>query len=168
MTTAYMGIDPGKTGAVAVICRGEIELYKTPMIGSTGKKSEFDILAMAQLLRHWAAGTIGDCYLTIEKAQVFPKQGVASSGNFMMGYGIWLGIINTMKIPHEIVTPRTWQKEFFKGLDLTRDPKKNSEIIAKRLFPSTEFKASERSKNPHSGFIDALLIAEYGRRKINR
>lgn len=167
MTTAYIGIDPGKTGALAVICRGDIKLYKTPMIGSAGKKAEFDIQEMAAIIRRYSA-TVADCYLVIEKAHPFPKQGIASSGNFMMGYGIWLGIIATMVIPHEIVTPRTWQKEFFKGLDSTRDPKKNSEIVAKRLFPGIEFRATERCKNPHSGFIDALLIAEYGRRKVNR
>lgn len=166
MTTAYMGIDPGKTGALAVIYRGDIKLFKTPMIGGTGKKSDFDEGEMARLIREWSI--LGDCYCLLEKASVRKGQGIVSSGNFMMGFGIWRGILGAMSIPREIIPPKKWQKEMFVGLDPKADPKVNAQIATKRLFPNIEFKATSRCTTPHKGFIDALLIAEYGRRKINR
>ncbi len=166
MTTAYMGIDPGKTGAIAVIHMGNIKLYPVPMIGSTGKKSDYDVGAMADIIRHWSV--TDDCFCMLEKASVFKGQGISSSGNFMMGFGIWRGILGALRIPHEIVTPRKWTKAMHEGLNLKNDPKRNSEIAAKRLFPDIDFRKSDRASKPYSGFIDALLLAEYGRRKLNR
>jgi len=37
--------------------------------------------------------------------------------------------------------------------------------LAKRLWPEETFLASKRSKIPHSGMVDAALVAEFYRRR---
>lgn len=37
---------------------------------------------------------------------------------------------------------------------------------AQELFPDVSLLASDRCKRPHDGLADALLIAEYGRRRL--
>jgi hypothetical protein len=46
------------------------------------------------------------------------------------------------------------------------DTKATSLIAAKRLFPDEKFLATTRSKVPHNGVIDAVLIGEYCRRNF--
>jgi hypothetical protein len=48
---------------------------------------------------------------------------------------------------------------------IDQDSKKASILVAKRLFPEIRLARTEKSKLPDSGMADALLIAEYARRK---
>ena len=58
-------------------------------------------------------------------------------------------------------SPQKWKKEF----SVTSD--KNTSIeVAKRLFPNVNLKATARCKKDHDGMAEALLIAEYCRRKL--
>jgi hypothetical protein len=46
------------------------------------------------------------------------------------------------------------------------DTKATSLIAAKRLFPEEKFLATSRSKVPHDGIVDAVLIGEYCKRNF--
>jgi len=55
------------------------------------------------------------------------------------------------------------------GKTKIKQTKKMAEIVVCRLFPKLDLYITEKgnpSKNIHSGLMDALLIAEYGRRKL--
>lgn len=149
-----IGIDPGKTGAVAFLPEQRVE--DIPTTTSSGK-NEYLPRMMAEML----IGYQGDKTLVvIEKQQAWPQQGRTSIFSTGVGYGIWLGILAALKIPTEIVTPQRWQKEMLQG---RRADKELSRIRAQELFPSLmhrlEFKKDE-------GRAEALLIAEYGRRGL--
>jgi hypothetical protein len=92
----------------------------------------------------------------IEKVHSMPKQGVASSFNFGMGFGLWQGVVVGLNLPMEMVTPQRWQKEMLAGM---QGGKEASIIRAQELFPDAELHLKK-----HHGRADALLIAEYGRR----
>jgi len=49
MSYIYVGIDPGKTGAVAVIDETKIHLYDTPTI-KVGKKNQYILSEMVRIL----------------------------------------------------------------------------------------------------------------------
>ena len=52
-------------------------------------------------------------------------------------------------------------------MEVTSD--KNTSIdLCKRLFPDINLLATPRSRKPHDGMAEALLIAEYGRRHYER
>jgi len=65
---------------------------------------------------------------------------------------------------HIITQPRTWQKEFWNSV-AGYDTKAESVRIAKMLWPEQDFLRTPKCKTPDNGITDALLIAEYGRRK---
>ena len=148
-----MGIDPGKTGAIAILFKPENEyqlstylLEKLVFKGFRDLVHEFSIT-----------------HIFLEKAQAMPGQGISSTANYMRDFGRNLGWIESLMIPHTLVSPATWTTEMHRGC-LGKDAKAKSLQAAQRLFPSFNFLASARSSKPHAGYIDAALIAEYGRR----
>lgn len=152
-----IGIDPGKTGAVAVILTGNppvvYVIRDTPILNG-----EYDIIGMANMLEN-----IGEFYqpdgVFIEKVHSMPGQGVASMFNFGMGYGMWLGVIAALKLPYSLVTPQSWKKELMEG----KKEKDDARMRAMELYPKAH-DLLYRKKD--IGRADALLIAEYGRRKL--
>jgi hypothetical protein len=156
-----IGIDPGLSGAVAVIHNNEIDLYDTPTITlpkGKGKKREFDEKEMANIIRPYICMDI-NIIVILEKAQAMKGQGVTSMFSTGLGYGIWRGILGTLQAPYRIVHPKTWQKAM--GF-VVGNPKQQSYHIASKLFPTAELR-TKRGKIL-DGRCDAILMAEFGRR----
>jgi hypothetical protein len=63
--------------------------------------------------------------------------------------------------PVEVPAP-TWQKVMLEGV-LGDDTKDRALVAARNLWPDANF-TMERARKPHDGVVDALLLAEYGRR----
>ncbi len=157
----YIGIDPGKKGAVAAIrSDGVIEVCAVPMIGK-----EYNIHLMNQLIFNEVAENPHNLSACLEKGQAMPKQGTVSMFNFGKGCGIWEGILAAQSVSYEVIHPRTWQKEMLRDIP-AGDTKHRALLAAKRLFPGVNLLATERSRKPHDGIVDALLMAEYCRRKF--
>ncbi len=164
------GIDPGNSGCLALIYADErIELYDAPAtVIKSGKRSRTVLVPqeMANML-----GSARDqhffSHVYVEKVASMPKQGVASSFNFGMGYGMWLGVLATLRIPYTLVTPQYWKREMMRGMATYE--KSASCVRAAQLFPA----ASDRLQRPKRGggiiYLDgrgdALLIAELCRKE---
>lgn len=143
MSKTYVGIDPGQSGGIAVIFPdGNATAWKMP-------ETDKDIW---EALTGWPAEA-GEIFALIETVHAMPKQGVASTFKFGMGYGALRMALIASGIRHEGVRPQAWQKEL--GC-LTGGDKNVSKARAQQLFPSL--------KITHA-LADALLIAEYARRK---
>jgi hypothetical protein len=127
-------------------------------MNSGKRRQKYDWSAIKEFLR-----VRKDAIVTIEKQFPMPIQGITSQYSIGLGYGTLLGLLCGLGIKTEKVHPKTWQKEFFK-----RDPEKTTKEQAleavKELFPNVDLFASERSTVPHSGIVDALCLAEYGKR----
>ena len=160
----YIGIDNGLCGGVTVLDsdgNGSLKIinkYLMPTIAGKKSKREYNVPEMANILRPFAPE---NTFVILEFAQSMPKQGIASSTKIGRGFGIWEGIIVALKLPYAIVHPRTWQKQMLSDIN-KKDTKQASAIIAHRLFPTENFKASERCKKDHDGLTDACLLAVYG------
>ena len=138
-----IGIDPGCNGsAVLIRADGSVDC------ACFGKMTQADI---TETLAEWREGETVFAY--IENVHSMPKQGVASSFKFGVGFGFLQGVLSAIKIPFEFVTPQTWQK----ALSCQSKGDKNvTKQKAQQLFPN--------EKITHAN-ADGLLIAEYGRRK---
>lgn len=90
-----------------------------------------------------------------------PGQGVVSMFNFGHNLGFIEGVIRANDIPYQLVPPQTWKKEF----SLNSDKQKSIEVCQK-LFPDVNLLPTERSRKPSDGIAEALLMAEYARRKL--
>jgi crossover junction endodeoxyribonuclease RuvC len=155
----YIGIDPGLSGAIAVIDEhGKVvSLNDTPTLAvkkGKGTKHVYVESAMATLLE---GGLRHDSIVILENVHAFPGQGVTSMFSLGVGVGIWRGIIAALKLPVEFVEPAVWKRAM--GIPTGSD-KSVSIVHAAQLFPGADLKR----KKDH-GRADALLIAEYSRRK---
>lgn len=165
----HIGIDNGLDGGVVVLDESGalIEKYVTPVVSQKTKagkeKRLYDVPAMIRILEPRAAAA--RAYL--ERAQPMPLQGVVSTFSTGYGYGLWTGMLTALGIPFETVTPQAWQKAMFRGI-AHFDTKAASSVVASRLSPKTDWRATERSRKHHDGLTDAFCIAEYGRSSRER
>jgi len=134
------GLDPGKSGAIAMLCGGSVHTFKLD-------NTEADI---ADWLRQWH---LPDSFAAIEKVGAMPKQGVSSTFKFGRNYGFLRGLLIALKIPFEEVTPQKWQRAM--GC-LSKGDKNVTKAKAQQLFPQMRI--------IHAN-ADALLIAEWCRRQ---
>lgn len=149
MESIFIGIDPGQSGAMAVID------------GEYASAVTFSESAYLNTLRGLDARRAIGCsmFAIVEHVGPMPKQGVTSTFKFGQNFGWIQGMLYAMNIPFELVRPQKWKKMF----SCTSD--KNTSIsVAQRLFPNVPLFATPRCRKPHDGMAEALLMAEYGRR----
>lgn len=144
----YIGIDPGKKGAMAVIFGGMDEIVIEP----------FDEQKYVNALRNLSGHGVKAC---LEHVGAMPGQGVTSMFHFGENFGYIRGLLEANEIPYELVRPQKWKKEF----SVTKD--KNSSVeVCKRLFPGVDLRRSDQCRKDDDGLAEALLMAEYARRRL--
>ena len=72
-----------------------------------------------------------------------------------LGYGAWLGVLATLRLPYTAVRPVVWKKAFSLGKD-----KEASRLRAMQLYPGADLRLKK-----HHGRAEALLLAHYGLRQ---
>ena len=153
MSNLYIGIDPGASGAIAVINSNQ-DIYLL-------KDWPGDEVQAAKIVESiFSEGYGGEIRAAIEKAHAMPKQGVSSTFKFGMNYGMWKGILASHGIPFREITPKTWQK----GVIAKAQDKKPAVAAAARMFPTAELYGPRGGKK--DGRADALLIADWVRRNF--
>jgi hypothetical protein len=166
MAEVFIGIDPGLDGALAVIDGTAVLLHDTPVgeVGKQGGKRRVYLEAlMADLLRPYAGRPVR---VMLERSQAMGArvqgrtQGVSSSFSIGEGYGLWRGILAGLGMTWETVPPATWKKAL---LGVQGSEKDASRVLAIRMFPAT---ADQLKLKRHHGRAEALLLAEWGRRKV--
>ena len=169
-----VGIDPGKSGAFAAL---QTDLHAVqpapvqpahvsplPLVRSPKGRDAYDLGGIHALL-------VTGGHVFIERQQPIPAQVAGGAGgaitNYSLGYiqGALEALCSALRLPYELVTPRRWQSEMLDGIQGS-DTKQRAILAAQRLFPHVSLLRTERSRKLDSGFADALLIAEWGRRKL--
>jgi hypothetical protein len=149
-----LGIDPGLTGAVAVLdaAGALVALHDTPVLTlrtSRGTRQEYDVPGLVALLGPYAGL---QTHVMIEEAQAMPGQGTRSMFTIGLGMGVWLGILGALGLAYTRVRPGVWKR----SLGLSSD-KEQARLRAMQLFPGADL----RRKRGH-GRAEALLLAWYG------
>jgi len=139
-----LGIDPGISGGIALLGRKNGTAWLQTKVKHM---TPHDIALTLDEIKH----RITKCY--IERVHSMPKQGVRSTFTFGQNFGMYVGILTALKIPFAYVSPGTWQRVM--GC-LSKGDKNVTKKKAQELFPQLTI--------THA-VADALLIAEYGRRK---
>lgn len=153
----FIGIDPGKEGAIAILSEtGEILLVSTfPMIGG-----DYDLHKFSEFLDQIPKNS----HTILEDVQPNPRGSNKSNWTFSRGKTIWeMGLV-MKKLSFSMIAPRTWQKVLHKGTTTVKDPKIRSLLAVQRIFPNASLKKNSRCKVVHDGIVDALCLAEYSRR----
>lgn len=143
-----IGVDPGQSGGIAYLSGSSPEPIKVIKMPETLTDLR-DFLRDIKQYNHPDREIIA--YLEIVHSM--PRQGVASSFKFGKNYGNVEAALIFSGFRLERVTPQKWQQAMS---CLSRGDKNVTKRKAQELFPSV--------KITHAT-ADALLIAEYGKRK---
>lgn len=149
----FIGIDPGKKGAFAIIDeqskhldivdKATIQDFVS-ILKPYNKEPVFAIIEESNLPMIFNPGI---------RAFTPPK----GSQEYSRQVGMWKGALLALAISHEVVKPQKWQKAIL-GLVPKNKTKEYSISFAQKKWPFLNIKSSQ------DGVADALCIAEYARR----
>lgn len=154
----YIGIDPGFTGAVAILNSSQdiVDILDTPTKQVPYKKKTrvaFVPSAMTDILRYYANV---DTSVILEDVGAMSGQGVTSMFRFGHGLGLWEGILTALGIPYALVLPVKWKTHF--GF-INKDKEATLIYVREQKFHTDNdyFKLKK-----HHNRADAYCMARYG------
>ena len=153
-TRSFIGIDPGHSGGVALVTRGQYEATT-----HTWAFKPMTLRDMWIVLGGCISNPCSGLIVYLEHVHAMPKQGVSSTFKFGRHYGNIEAFLTACQMPFNRVNPAEWQRPLglIRRKGETPAQKKNRhKALAEELFP-------EVKRVTHAN-ADALLIAEYGRR----
>lgn len=154
-----MALDPGLRGGIAILNEEGKPVFTSEMpiinIGDKGQKI-MDVKSIQIIIQDHLPE-----YCFLEKVHSMPGQGVVSTFSFGMGYGMVMSAIILNAKHLELIYPQHWQRHVLDPIPKweTMTPKVRAKNKFTQLWPDL---AAMDMK--HDGIIDALLLAEYGRR----
>ena len=144
----YIGIDPGKSGGIAMIHGDIIEVKKCP-------ESVKDMALLFALMLQDTPPS--KTVVMIEKVWARPHDGRASVFTFAGNYGQWQGIVASHEIDAVYVTPQVWIRAVGCPKKLKKQDRKNYlKALAKEKYP-------HKKKRMTLATADAMLIADYAK-----
>lgn len=158
---AFLAIDPGANGAAAfTTAHGDVVCvpFESPD-------------TFLHTLRDFAESNsdsckirIADMHCVVEKVGGYIGKAQPASSAFRFGenYGFIQGVLRTLRIPYELVSPAVWQKAYPTHTKASEDKaqhKRELRDTASRLFP--EIKVTLKT-------ADALLLLDFARKQSVR
>ena len=154
----YIGIDPGKSGGIAIIDENKLTFCKCP-------KNNDDIgnLLIKLIFENEYFKCIkpskSSINVIIEKVHAFPGKnskkskinGIVSTWTFAENYGYWQGVLSAFDIPFKRESPQKWMKHFGKFPKDRRERKDKLWEIAQSYFPDQKI---------YKYIADAVLLAD--------
>ena len=150
-----IGIDPGLSGAIAVLENNKVlNIFDIPVM-SEGKKNkrQLNSALMVNLLKE-NINKEEEVVVVVEQVNAMPGQGVTSMFNFGQTFGAIKGICAALDLPIFLVRPSKWKKHF----DLINSSKDSSRTKVIEMYPSL---SSQLSKKKDVNKSDAILIARF-------
>lgn len=141
MTKHFIGIDPGKTGGIAVIDSSGEKMFSQPFT------SWIDVKKI--IANYGSESTV-----CLEQVSSMPRQGVKSTFTFGMNFGGWIAALEILNVPYILVPPGRWQKAIL-GSFPKGESKARALSYVQRRYPAVEFRKKD------SGVVDALCLALY-------
>lgn len=159
----YIGIDPGYTGAIAIISKNTvIDVIDMPLtIIKKGTKKIVNLKRVDEVKKRIDGKFLYNflkkykkVFVTIEHAQSMPDQGEVSIFNYAEGYGRVLGVLDSLGIDFHEVNSSVWKNKM-----KLNDDKKLSISKCLEYFPDSK---SYVNLVKYHGRAEALLLAKYG------
>ena len=150
-----IGIDPGLSGAIAILEDNKVkEVFDMPVM-SDGKKNKRQ-LNSAQLVKILKDNIKDDAntVMVVEQVNAMPGQGVTSMFNFGQTFGAIKGICAALGLPIFFVRPSKWKKHF----ELINSSKDSSRTKAIEMYPNL---SNQLAKKKDVNKSDAILIARF-------
>ena len=150
-----LGIDPGLSGAIAILeDKKVVGIFDMPVMAE-GKKNKRQ-LNSAQLVNiiKENIGNNDETAVVVEQVNAMPGQGVTSMFNFGQTFGAIKGVCAALELPIFFVRPSKWKKHF----ELINSSKDSSRTKAIEMYP---YLSNQLSKKKDVNKSDAILIARF-------
>ena len=150
-----IGIDPGLSGAIAILEDNKVlNIFDMPVMAE-GKKNKRQ-LNSAQLVNIIRGNTVpeDEVVVIVEQVNAMPGQGVTSMFNFGQTFGALKGICAALELPIFFVRPSKWKKHF----ELINSSKDSSRTKAIEMYPSL---SDDLARKKDVNKSDAILIARF-------
>lgn len=167
----YIGIDPGKRGFISVMSGDGVEFFSL---------SDHNDIEVSEFIGRYCGHC---CHAVIEDVHAVYGSSAGATFEFGRVKGFLLGLLVAHRIPYTLVQPKEWQGGVWTSADMVvgcksvvsgvgavvsrkvTDTKATSFNAALRIFPSVDFRKSGRCRKVDDNKVDALLMAEYARRR---
>ena len=150
-----IGIDPGLSGAIAILENNKVlNIFEMPVM-SEGKKNkrQLNSAQLVKLLKDNISKN-EEVSVVVEQVNAMPGQGVTSMFNFGQTFGAIKGVCAALSLPIFFVRPSKWKKHF----ELINSSKDSSRTKAIEMYPSLSDNLA-RKKDVNKS--DAILIARF-------
>ena len=150
-----IGIDPGLSGAIAILeNKNVLNLFEMPVM-TEGKKNKRQLNSafLVNLIKENITNE-EDTVVVVEQVNAMPGQGVTSMFNFGQTFGAIKGICAALELPIFFVRPSKWKKHF----DLINSSKDASRTKAIEMYPKL---SNQLAKKKDVNKSDAILIARF-------
>jgi|TARA_B110001452_G_C15026266_1_gene358665 crossover junction endodeoxyribonuclease RuvC len=150
-----IGIDPGLSGAIAVLKNNKIKSIFDMPVMPEGKKNkrQLNSAQLVELIKNNIEKN-EEIVIVVEQVNAMPGQGVTSMFNFGQTFGAIKGICAALGLPIFFVRPAKWKKYF----ELINSSKDASRTKAIEMYPSI---SNQLSKKKDVNKSDAILIARF-------
>jgi len=173
MEKIFIGIDIGKDGAIKVLDPKDNFTCVMPL----DSEGALDIDILKTILSTYRLESLrspNEYHVIFEKLTPLHLASKSSNWSLAHQYGAIEACCISLSLPYTKVPPKEWQAMMFSNIaplrkkDGTSDTKGRALLKVQELFPSMKLTDPNKpkSKVPHNGIVDAILLAEYGRRKI--
>jgi crossover junction endodeoxyribonuclease RuvC len=156
MDNRVLGIDPGLTGAIAVVgeemCWAVVDLPVSERTSGKGKQVNAALFAdmVEELMPRY-----GPRHAYLEQVGARPGQGVTSMFTFGRSLGVIEGVLGALQFKVYYVTPARWKRHH----GLVHKDKDACRTMAMQRYPEAR-ELLQRKKDV--GRADAIMIAAYG------
>ena len=150
-----IGIDPGLSGAIAILENNKVlNIFDIPVM-SEGKKNkrQLNSALLVSLLKE-NVNKNEEVVVIVEQVNAMPGQGVTSMFNFGQTFGAIKGICAALDFPIFFVRPSRWKKHF----ELINASKDSSRTKAIEMYPKL---SNQLAKKKDVNKSDAILIARF-------
>jgi len=150
-----IGIDPGLSGAIAILEDNKVlNIFDMPVMAEGKKnKRQLNSAQLVNIIRDNTA-SIDEVAVVVEQVNAMPGQGVTSMFNFGQTFGAIKGVCAALNLPIFFVRPSKWKKHF----ELINSSKDSSRTKTIEMYPSL---SNQLSKKKDVNKSDAILIARF-------
>lgn len=149
---AYLGIDPGLSGGIALIHPDGVITHRMPVMDG------IDARTLHGVLREWSERW--NLATAVERVHSMPRQGVSSTFTFGLGTGRIQGVLSSLGLEYLNPLPPKWKKLVLSQKFL--HDKDGAVAFCRETYPSAEL-IPPGCRVPHDGIADALCIAHYAK-----
>ena len=151
-----IGIDPGLSGAIAILENNKVlNIFDIPVM-TEGKKNkrQLNSALLVNLLKENINKEDEEVAVVVEQVNAMPGQGVTSMFNFGQTFGAIKGICAALEFPIYFVRPSKWKKHF----ELINSSKDSSRTKVIEMYPKL---SNQLAKKKDVNKSDAILIARF-------